>query len=78
MFTGRSIDTLDPESTEHSLLNLTISVSVLTGLSDRLFRDSINSATGTVIPFGRFHHLFMATVRGDTSFYSRHFSILRK
>ena len=68
MLTGRSINPLDPQPSEHAFLNLTVTIGILSGFGNRLFGNAIDSASGTVIPFSRFHHLFMATVCGDTSF----------
>jgi hypothetical protein len=69
---GCSVDTLNPQGSEHSLLNFAVAVCVLTGLGDRLLGNAEDAGTRTVITLGGLKDFFMTSTCNDAAFYSWH------
>jgi hypothetical protein len=71
-FTGRRVDTGDPQLTEHTLLGATVTVGILTGLHHRLFSDAEDITAATAETFGQGQNFFVTGACRNTTFYARH------
>lgn len=70
MLTDTSVDTLNPQGTEITFVDLAIAVGVLTGFFNRLTRYFNLCAASAPIAFGGFEDFFVFGVTGDASFYT--------
>ncbi|AII53940.1 hypothetical protein N008_18400 [Hymenobacter sp. APR13] len=76
MLTGTSVDTLDPEGTELTLLNLTVTVSIEQAFLNGVFSNGPNVFATAIIAFCQTHNLFPTVARGrvvDTSWHNQLF-----
>jgi hypothetical protein len=71
-FTGRCVDTRDPQLTEHTFLGTTVTVCILTGLHHRLFSDAEDITAATAETFGQGQYFFVTGSCRNTTFYARH------
>src|SRR5690606_27243488 len=74
--TGRGVDTHDPERAELTLALTTVTIGVLTGLDDGLFRDAEHARTSTVITFGLLENFLVTAAGGHTTFNTSHETFL--
>src|SRR6056297_2333370 len=72
VFTGRSVDALNPQAAEIALLLATIPICILPGLDDRLLGNPEHLAAGAVITFRPAQHLAVATAGDYSTFHSCH------
>lgn len=72
MFTGRGVDTRNPEGAEHTFFLPPVPVGILPCLGDGLLGDAINILAPAPVTLGLLNNFFVSGVGGDPAFYSRH------